>query len=369
MAYQNSEMSISRWVKTGIAVVLWCLSGSLSATFAESEQPAPLNELYIQGRELIEGWDGDVKKLDAAEVLFRQLLDRDQRFAPAYAGLAEVALQRGYVNYGNFQKAAFEKSFQLIEQALAADPQNAIVYQTRGSIKLKQHDRAGARQDAERALALDPAWAYTHRLLAGIASDEGNWTEAVAQYHRAMELADGQPEFVTTIHGTLAALYRSQKKYEDAEKEYRTVLVARPDSPWAWINFCEFLLDKPDVDGAIAACEHSLSLGNSGMGRYLMAQAYAQKGHNLFWSARDEQAARPWLEKALTFSPLHDALYTLGVYWKRAAARSPTEQEFGTSKALALKYFQAALTVDPKSPLAAKEAHATGQLTWQKKQP
>lgn len=312
------------------------------------DESQDLMALYLQGKELVRSYQGDRKTLDDAERIFKETLERNNQFAPAYAGLADVLVSRGFINYDNYDPAVFAPAFKLLDQAFAADPNCVQAYTTRAAIRLHQKDRTGAREDLEKALVLDPHYAGTYSVMGHLYAADGDGVAAIEAYHRAIQLAGSdQPQLIVSTHSALAGFYQQHRRYAEAEAEYRAVLEQRPDSPWAWVNYGSFLRETGNVDGAIAACEKTLSLADFGMGRYQLARAYYSKAHGLYWEQRDREAAKPWLDKSIELHPTVIALYTTGDYWRERALASSDAAEFARFKARSIEHLKAALELDP----------------------
>ena len=123
--------------------------------------------------------------LDHAIRLFQSAIGKDARFALAYAGLGQAY----WAQYRETQQAEWtSKATAAILDALRIDPDQpevrislAIMYQGIG--------RPDAAQDELRkVIAAQPRNDDAHRLLAGIYIDHGQWDDAVAELHQAIEL-------------------------------------------------------------------------------------------------------------------------------------------------------------------------------------
>ena len=124
--------------------------------------PAPRNvdpltyAIYLRGRDAF--MSRNPASLRQALALFRQVVDRDSTFAPAYSGLSDTYRFLGGSGYA----------------PLAFWTDSAEPY-------------------ARRALALDPNSAEAHTSLASLLTDRGDWPAAEREYRRAIALRPGYP--------------------------------------------------------------------------------------------------------------------------------------------------------------------------------
>src|SRR4029077_1435494 len=110
--------------------------------------------LYLQGREL--GRQFNPEAFAKSDALYREVLEIDPRYAPAWERLAMNfnnktgnGLMSSQEGYAHAREAA--------EKALAIDPDYASAHATLGWIAMySANDLAGAARHFQRALALDP---------------------------------------------------------------------------------------------------------------------------------------------------------------------------------------------------------------------
>ena len=146
-------------------------------------------ELYAKGRYWM--WTDTAR----AEPFFRRALERDPRFAAAWAGIADMWLLRGrYSNYAPGER---------LEKARAA---------------------------ALKAVALDPELADGHAALAQVYADrDWDWSRAEREYLRALELNPNSD----VAHGGYAYLLLFRRDFDGALEHVRRATDVDPLSP-AW---------------------------------------------------------------------------------------------------------------------------------------
>jgi tetratricopeptide (TPR) repeat protein len=188
---------------------------------------------------------------DAAEAIFRDVLQQDPREARAMAGLGAVLLQRGQL----------EDAYEVLGRATTLDPKNpdpyrnlSIVYRARDEpanaltcleaalalesdsvetllgmgealIALGRHDESVA--IIEKAHGLAPESVPVLVALGGLHALRGDLPKAISCYHRAVELAPSTPE----AHANLATLYGSTGRPKEALEHAERALLAEPLNP------------------------------------------------------------------------------------------------------------------------------------------
>lgn len=144
------------------------------------------------------------------------------------------------------------------------------------------------------------AFAASQKLAVNAATEaEGSYWEirsaqklATDALTRASELDSSSP----MLHVLLGDIYRQQKAYPDAEREYRKALALRPEDPGASFGLCLALLADSDIEGAFRLAQTALQKNpddpelNSVMGEILCAR-------------HDFSGAEPYLKKGLNTKP------------------------------------------------------------------
>jgi TolB-like protein/DNA-binding SARP family transcriptional activator/Tfp pilus assembly protein PilF len=142
-------------------------------------------QMYLKGRAL---WSRrNARDTQRAAALFERALELDDRFAPAWAGLADARLMRallGDVPLAEVRRGAREA----IDRTLAIDPESGEARATLGIIlEFFERDRPGAGREYRRAIELSPGHASAHCWY-------GNWlcverrSEGIAELETAMAL-------------------------------------------------------------------------------------------------------------------------------------------------------------------------------------
>src|SRR6266516_3965812 len=110
--------------------------------------------LYLQAREL--GRQKTAEAFANSDALYRQVLEIDPRYAPAWDNLASNFINEASTGVLSSQEG-YARAREAAEKALAIDPNYAPVHTRIGSIAMDfDNDLAGAARHYQRALALDP---------------------------------------------------------------------------------------------------------------------------------------------------------------------------------------------------------------------
>jgi tetratricopeptide (TPR) repeat protein len=125
------------------------------------------------------------RHLDQTIILEQRLLKARPNDAEAYFGLADAYVRKGRqtgdITYFNLAGAALGKSLAIAPNLVAAIRELALVLYT-------MHDFAGASNQAERAIALDPTGSYAYGVLGDADLETGRYQEAQKAYDTMVEL-------------------------------------------------------------------------------------------------------------------------------------------------------------------------------------
>jgi TolB-like protein/DNA-binding winged helix-turn-helix (wHTH) protein/Flp pilus assembly protein TadD len=231
-------------------------------------------ELYLEGRFALYH-SQDEADVDRAMSYFDQAITRDPTFAPAYVGLAEGHSLRGSILLGGAPpEGERAKAIDDAQKGLQLDPELADAYVTLADLHRNQWHWSEAEAEYRRALALNPNHAQAHAGLATWLLCQGRTDEALDWARRARELDP------LAVSGDLLgwALYIA-RRYDDAIRESRSALVTSPnDTGVLWrLGFMLIANNRPKE--AISVLEKALPISKRSPGIVgILAKAYALAG-------------------------------------------------------------------------------------------
>src|SRR6266576_3912756 len=195
-------------------------------------------EAYMKAHyHLRRGTEAD--RFKAAE-LFNRAIEIDQRFAPAYAGLAALLAHGGAYLVG-----------------------------------AEVGDRAPARKWADKAMESEPTLAETHAALGWLDSSDWNWKGAEEHYKRAIELNASD----ATAHTWYSQFLASMRRCEEAFAQSQIAMRLGPADPDTITHAAFSYLAAGRIDQAIAYWQSVLELDPNYWGAHtFLGRAYVKKG-------------------------------------------------------------------------------------------
>jgi TolB-like protein/Flp pilus assembly protein TadD len=264
-------------------------------------------ELYLKGRFF---WN----KRTGADLLksidyFKQAVEKDQKYALAYAGLADA-----YVLLPPYGAASPSESFPQAEaaarKALELDDTLAEAHTSLGQVLLFYDlDFAGSTMEFERALSLDPNYATAHHWYGG-----GGPLLALGQFDRAIKEGKRAVELdpLSLINNAdLGWLYFNARRYNEAEAQARKTLEMDSHFYLAHYYLGEVLQLKGQLTEAIAEYKKAAELDDDPFVLGLLAQAYAKLGQRdeaLKMLSQLQQLATRRYVTSYSFALVHIAL-------------------------------------------------------------
>lgn len=223
-----------------------------AAPTARETDPAAY-ALHLQAKQLGRQWTAEA--FARSDSLYRQVLDIDPRYAPAWDGLAQNFINER--NVGLLSAAeAFGRAAEAEEKVLAIDPDYAPAHARLGWMAIyADSDFPGAAEELQRALVLDSTDLGVLGNAATFLQDLGRVDEALA-LKEAIVRRD--PVNVSALYN-LANAQRVSGHYDEAIATYHTVLGLSPDRGGAHALLGITLLLDGDVSAALAEIEQEQS--------------------------------------------------------------------------------------------------------------
>jgi len=213
---------------------------SMQSIRGSTDDPQAYGE-YLQGRELTRLRDATA--LNQALGHYQVAIQRDPKFAGAYAGMAATHLAlRYFSNPIENQNAAK----QLAQQALQLDPELAEAHAALGDVALRSAwDFALGERELRRAIELDPHKSTYHAWLASLLVYEGRFDEAMTEIDRAIA-DDPLWPLVYSMATYVAGVAHDNNQAIAFAQKYSSLI---PDSPEShnqlgWAYFCAKRYDE-----------------------------------------------------------------------------------------------------------------------------
>lgn len=152
-----------------------------------------------------------------------------------------------------------ERVLDLVERILAADPGNADAHLLSAYVHADSGDYVQALEACHRALAIDPLLPVARYILGIIHQRQGDPVRAISELKKTIYI---DADFALA-HLNLANIYKSQRKWEAAAREYENAVRALYKSPeGSWTEF----LGGFKADLLAKTCERSLLECRKAMG-------------------------------------------------------------------------------------------------------
>ncbi|MEO6006044.1 MAG: TIR domain-containing protein [Opitutus sp.] len=194
-----------------------------SATSRREVNPEA-HRLVLEGRHF---WNlRNAEGFAKGEAAFAKAIELDPEFAQAHAGLADVIVTRSiFQSYGGLNRVDVSKAREEAQRALQLDPSLAEVYPSLGATLMWEGRTVEAEQQFQKPLALNPNYALAHHWYAIFLEHQGRLEEALAEIDQAIQL----DPLAITAHSTRERFLLSAQRYADAELTDQQVRALRSD--------------------------------------------------------------------------------------------------------------------------------------------
>lgn len=211
------------------------------------------HQLYLQGR--FQWNKRTVEGFNKAIELFLKALQKDSRFALAYAGLADSYALLGETSlYALHPHEVYPKARKAAARALELDDGLAEAHTSMGYLKMNDYDWAGAEEEFQKSVELNPNYATTYHWYSSLLSAVGRNEEAVA----AMEKARDLDPISLPIQTDLGLTYYFARQYDRAIEQYKRALDLDPGFTRAYISLSSALALMGKHDEALAEVQKAI---------------------------------------------------------------------------------------------------------------
>lgn len=218
--------------------------------FSISQEEDPdAHDAYLRGRY---HWaKRTYKEIVKAIEYFGKAVERNPRYARAYAGLADCYIILPITSDIRSEEC-FPKANAAVARALELDPTLAEAHTSRGTIRFWfDWDWAGAEEAYKKALELNGNYAVARLYRAHCFSNTGKHDAALAEIQRALRLDPLSP-IMNTLYAEF--LYHA-RRYEDALAQFHSALELNPDLWITRVNLAKVYEQTGRYDQAIAELE------------------------------------------------------------------------------------------------------------------
>jgi adenylate cyclase len=243
-----------------------------------STSDAKAYDYYLRGRSYM--YTMTKRDYEFAIRMFKQAIDLDEKYALAYAGLAD-AYSHLY-RYAEATQANVRQAVEASERAVELDPDSAEAKASHGLAMFISEDYDAAEQEFRKALELNPnLWEPYYYFALALAS-QGEFERAVEMYKKAMEVnpADYQaPCFIAQAYASLGRKHDEMRaRLASLDKIQRHLEMNPHDTRALYIGANQFA-NVGEVEKAQELAERALGQDqNEPVVLYNVACFYAMKG-------------------------------------------------------------------------------------------
>jgi TolB-like protein/DNA-binding winged helix-turn-helix (wHTH) protein/tetratricopeptide (TPR) repeat protein len=250
------------------------VSGEEHARLVAAHHVSPeVYESYLKAQDEFSK-SGNQAELERSIALFEETIGKDANFAPAYVGLANAYERLGSVIGGAPPKETHPKMMSAARKAIELDPDLAEPHVLLAGVYQKQWQWSNAEAEFKRALELNSNDAGAHVGYAKWLLCQGRTDEALAWVQRARELDPLGGAGTTPLGGaalTNGFILFHARRYDEAIRELRN------DDPDHWILGLA-LIANGQPDEAITVLEKALGTDRNPAVMGVLVRAYAHAG-------------------------------------------------------------------------------------------
>ena len=273
-------------------------------------------QMYLRGRYNLN--TGTIAGYKNAIEHFQQAINKDSKYALAYAGLADA-----YLQLGSYWVETISEARAAAEQALKLDPDLAEARVSLGQIKLWLNwDWPAARREFEQGITLNPNSALAHNQYAMYLATLGRLSDAIGEVRRALVLDPLSP----IVNSDLGWYLLFSGQHDDAITQFRKTLDMDANSVAAHRGLGIAYSEAGQHDAAIAELKRALLLSeNSPVVQAHLGAAYAKQGAK---AAADDVLKDLQARSAREYVPASALAVVLAAQGDRARALDALERAY-----------------------------------------
>ena len=234
-----------------------------------STENAEAYELYLKGYHYVYKFDEeDIKK---GIEYFKQAIEKDPNYAPAYAGLAEAYFQStGYMNPAE----AAPKAKEAAQRALAIDPTVADGHYALALVSLNERDWLTAERELQQAIKLKPSYALAYDWYGWTLAMMGRFDESFVQFKRGLEV----DPLSLPINADLGQSYYWARRYDQSVEQLRKTLELDPSFTPTICNLAMTYAAQGQYQQAVAELNKVKDLEHDPINLGVLGYVYAKWG-------------------------------------------------------------------------------------------
>jgi tetratricopeptide (TPR) repeat protein len=249
-------------------------------------------ELYsdvLKAKTLISEAYGKTNNYHQAAAILLAVVEKNQKFTPAYVQLARVSSKLGHQSNDKYEAAALSMKEDYLNKALSLEPKYDYAIALMGYTKMFQGHLDEAEMYYNQVIEMKSGYPWLKVQLAKLARLRGDHKKAIQLATDGYEeyKAKSEPKIAAGMaRGIISAYIELERAGGNYNKEldywYTQRTTLDPSVAWGWGDYAQFkLLNLGDADSAIEYGEKALSIMNYGMARRVVAGAYYKKWADL----------------------------------------------------------------------------------------
>ncbi len=257
---------------------------------------------FDAARNILTSYSGKKEDLKKAHTLLAEVINNDNRFAPAYREYGRLIIMAGNLHDFKFISGSLESSEKLILASIEIEPNYADSYVLLGHLYklMNQFDKAETALTKAEQIGTNSPWLHIN--WADLLEGQKQYEEAIERYETLLKkekLTDRM--YLTALQG-MRNIYIKTGDYDKAKPIYLKQIDRAPDNAHDWGNYGGFLLFRyNDTDGAIQNLRKALSLMDYNSARFVLACALYTKWAKLL--DNDQESSQVYYDEAFLLCP------------------------------------------------------------------
>jgi TolB-like protein/Flp pilus assembly protein TadD len=183
-------------------------------------------DAYLKGRFY---WNRRPAELGRAIEYFEQAMSKDSAYTAAHVGLADCLNSLTGLGIVPVSEGS-DKAKRLAQKVFEIDNSSAEACTALAYASLFEYDFATAERGFERAIQLDPQYAFAHQMFGCYLGYLGRYEESYAELRRALRL----DPLSSIFNAFLGVIYLYARRYDQAIEQCQKTLELDPNSASAW---------------------------------------------------------------------------------------------------------------------------------------